>query len=109
MVDKLFGGKTAKEILFYIYSFNEGYATEISKFSGISLSIVQKQLIKFEDIGILVSNFKGKTKMYMWNPRCFYLDELKALLKKIFLTMNNEDRERYNTLRRRPRKSDNLL
>ena len=49
-------------------NYNEGYATEIGATYSISLSVIQKQLKRLEDGGILVSQPKGRKRLYLWNP-----------------------------------------
>ncbi|WP_434685931.1 hypothetical protein [Pseudanabaena minima] len=44
------------------------------------MSTVQKQLQKFEDSGLLVSRSVGKTRLYTWNPRSPFVEQLKLLL-----------------------------
>ncbi len=109
MIAKLFNGKSAETVLLFLYAYNEGYANEISKFSGISLNSIQKQLTKFENAGLFVSQFKGKTKMFLWNPRYPFLKEFKLFLKKVFMYLPEKEMEQYNAKRKRPRKSDKKL
>ncbi len=109
MIAKLFNGKSAEAVLLFLYAYNEGYANEISKFSGISLNSIQKQLIKFEDSGLFVSQLKGKTKMFLWNPRYPFLEEFKLFLKKVFLYLPEDEMKNYNIKRKRPRKGDKIL
>ena len=109
MIDKLFGGKSAEAVLLFIYAFDEGYASEIASFSGIALNVIQKQLLKFEDAGLLVSQNKGKTRMFMWNPRYYFLNEFKEFLKKVFMALSEDEMKKYYELRKRPRKGDKTL
>lgn len=51
----LFGGRAAYQVLMYLENYNRGYAAEIARTFGVSLSQVQKQLLKFEELGLLVS------------------------------------------------------
>ena len=109
MIAKLFNGKSAETVLLFLYAYNEGYASEISNFSGISLSSIQKQLIKFENAGLFVSQLKGKTKVFIWNPRYPFLEEFKLFLKKVFLYLPEKEMNNYNKKRKRPRKGDKIL
>lgn len=109
MIEKLFGGRSAEVVLLFIYAFDEGYASEIASFSGISLNVIQKQLLKFEDSGLLVSKNKGKTRMFMWNPGYYFLDEFKAFMKKVFMSLPEEEMKKYYAIRQRPRKGDKVL
>lgn len=74
------------------------------------LSEVQKQLAKFEDVGILVSRMLGTSRMYTWNPRDPALDGLRQLLQN---TLNygipKERLIKYFRQRRRPRRKGKPL
>ena len=109
MIEILLGGKSAKAILFYLYAFDEGYATEISEFSEMALNVIQKKLIRFEDSGLLVSKRRGKTKIFFWNPRYRFLVEFKNFIKKDFLSLSDEEMQSYYAKRQRPRKGDKRL
>ena len=104
MLEKLLGSKSAENVLMYLHIYNEGYPTEISRVFTISLNMVQKQLSKFEDGGILVSQLKGKVRIYQWNPRYPFLDEIRNLLAKNFEYLPEPIKERYYRHRTRPRR-----
>lgn len=104
MLGKLFGSKTAENVLMYLFVYEEGYPTEISQVFSMPLSMVQKQLEKFEDGGILSSRLRGKVRIYRWNPRCPYLKELKKLLARIFEYFPEEIKDEYYRRRTRPRR-----
>lgn len=103
MLDALLGGVTAERVLTYLSRFDEGYARGIAQHFGTALDPVQKQLAKFESAGILVSVEKGRTLMYLWNPRYPFLAELRALLAKAYDYLTPKEKERY-TVRTRPRR-----
>ncbi len=106
MFETLFGSKTAGTVLMYMFVYQEGYPTEISRLFSLPVSMVQKQLQKFEEGGILVSRLRGKVRIYQWNPRCHYLDELKNLLAKNFEYLPDNIRDKYYRRRTRPRIRD---
>jgi len=89
--------------LIYLLSREKGYPSEIAGFYSVSLSMMQKQLMKFELAGILVSQRVGKSLIYSFNPRYAFLAELKALLNKAFEFYSPEEKERLEFNRRRPR------
>lgn len=106
MLEKLFGSKTAERVLMYLFVYGEGYPTEISGVFSLPVSMVQKQLQKFEEAGILVSRLRGKVRIYAWNPRCPYLEELKKLLDKNYEYLPEPIRDHYYRGRTRPRRAD---
>lgn len=104
MIDALFGGKTAEKVLLYIQNYGEGYALAIARKFSTSLSAIQKQLQKFESAGILVSQMKGKTRLYMWNPRYAFKNELQSLLTKALSLVPKDETKLYFRNRQRPRR-----
>ena len=106
MLEKLFGSKTAERVLMYLFVFQEGYPTEMSRSFSIPLNMIQKQLFKFEEGGMLVSRLRGKVRIYQWNPRYPFLNEVKKLLEKNFEYLPEVIKERYYRQRTRPRRRD---
>ena len=70
----------------------------------MSLNRVQQQLQRLENGGIIVSQKKGKTRIYYFNPRYPFIKEIKALLEKAFQYLPEEIVEKYYRQRTRPRK-----
>jgi hypothetical protein len=105
----LTGNETASKVLLYLASYGSGYPRGISETFKVAISPVQRQLERLEREGILVSRLIGKTRVYEWNPRCFYLDELKALLAKALERLPDQLREKYFLQRTRPRRKGKPL
>ena len=106
----LFGGRAATRVLLFIENYSEGYASQIARTFEMPLSEVQKQLAKFEEVGILVSRMVGTSRMYTWNPRDPALNALRQLLQN---TLNDgipkERLNKYFRQRRRPRRKGKPL
>jgi len=109
MLENLFGNYTAEKVLMYIFAYGEGYAREIERTMNLPFFPVNRQLSRFEDAGILAGKLKGKTKIYVFNPRYPFIEELKALLAKAYEYIPEDEKERYYRLRNRPRKSGKPL
>lgn len=106
MLDLLFGNASAEKVLLYLERYEEGYAKAIADtFDGVSVSMVQQQLARFERAGLLVSVLKGRTRLFFWNPRYPFLTEVRALLAKALRAVPDNERRRYFSQRRRPRRS----
>jgi len=104
MLEGLFGNITVEKILLYILIYNEGYAKKIADTFNMSLNRVQQQLQRLENGGIIVSQKKGKTRIYYFNPRYPFIKEIKALLEKAFQYLPEEIVEKYYRQKTRPRK-----
>jgi hypothetical protein len=104
MLVPLLGSKSSEKVLIFIEARDEGYAREISRFFSIALNPVQKQLNKLEMGGVLVSFPKGRTRIYIFNPRYPFLKELIKLLDKAITFYPEEEQERLLVNRRRPQR-----
>lgn len=105
VLETLFGGRTAARTLMYLQNYEEGYAGGIAKTFGIPLSMVQKQLKKFERGDILTSRPVGNARMFTWNPRNPTVAPLRALLADSFKYVPPDEIERFYRERRRPRRT----
>ena len=103
MLETLFGSKNAERVLMFIFAREEGYAREITQYYQTDLKPIQNQLEKFEGGGILVSRQVGRTRPYQFNPRYYFLNELKTLLDKSLSAYPQDEQEKLRMNRRRPR------
>ena len=109
MLETLLGSKTRERVLQYILAREEGYAKEIADFYGTSLDPVQKQLERLEQGGILASRRVGRTRLYRFNPRYAFREELKALLEKAREYYPEEMQEALMVYRKRARRKGKPL
>lgn len=109
MLEALFGNQTVEKVLFFLSVNDEGYSKEIADTFSISLNMVQKQLQRLEDGGVIVSQPKGRTRMFLWNPRFPFLKELQAFLNRALEFIPEKERKKYYRKRKRPRKTGKPL
>ncbi len=109
MIEALLGNSTIEKILLYITNYGEGYISGIADTFQISKSQISKQLLRLEDGGILVARDKGNLRIYTFNPRCFYKNELENLLRKILSQIPRDEIEKYYRQRQRPRRTGKPL
>jgi hypothetical protein len=110
VLEGIFGNSSAEKVLLYLERYEEGYATAIARtFDDLTLNMAQRQLERFERAGALVSSLKGRTRIYAWNPRFPFRNELRALLKKALAQLPASERKRYFAERRRPRRAGKPL
>jgi DNA-binding transcriptional ArsR family regulator len=105
----LFGNSTREKVLLFMENYGDGHASEIARTFGVSLNLVQNQLRRLEVAGVVVSQMKGKTRLFLWNPRYPFLPELRSLLKKALTFLPRKDKEEYFLQRRRPRRTGKPL
>ena len=105
MIAGFMGGQAAEKVLLYMANYGEGYAQGIANTFQESLSAIQRQLQKFERAGLLVSQLKGRTRLYLWNPRFPLKSELLALLLKALDLLPDAEKKAYFRQRTRPRRA----
>ena len=105
MLEELFGSKNRERVLQYILANQQGYAKEIADFYDSSIDPIQKQLERLERGGILVSQTAGRTRLFMFNPRYAFREELIALLEKARTYYPQTEQERLTMRRKRPRRT----
>ena len=106
MLEGLLGNATAERVLLYLEQYGEAYAQAIAdNFENVAPSMAKAQLRRFERAGVVVSTLKGRTRLYTWNPRYAFLQELRALLRKALDALPARERARYFSARRRPRRA----
>ncbi len=111
MLETLFGGKNIEKILFFILINNSCYASKLSNIFGEALSPFQKALDRLEIGNVLVSFLEGKTRIYKFNPRYPFLNELKSFLIKAYEFLPVEYKNKYYEpkIRKRPRRKGKPL
>ncbi|MBN2410855.1 winged helix-turn-helix transcriptional regulator [candidate division KSB1 bacterium] len=109
MLEALIGSKVREQILVYLTGRQEGYAREIAAYYQSSLSPFQIQLERLENGNILVGKNSGKTRIYTFNPRYPFLNELKKLLEKTITFLPVKEQENLLIVRKRPRRKNKSL
>jgi predicted transcriptional regulator len=104
MLETLLMSQNAERVLIYLAARGEGYTREIARFYSVDADSIKKQLTKFESGSVLVSSMAGKTKMYRFNPRYPFLNELLALLSKALEFYPKQEQEQLTMNRTRPRR-----
>ncbi len=99
----LFGSESAYRVLMYLENYDSGYASKIARTFGISLNQAQNQLMKFEEIDLLVSRREGTTRTYYFK-RSPVSDALRVFLRSMLELLPDATIEKYFRERRRPRR-----
>ncbi len=104
MLQPLFGSEYREKTLIFILRRENGYAEEIAQFYDTDFTQIRKQLDGLEAGGVLVSRTIGRTRLYQFNPRYPFLNELKDLLEKALSYYPASIKERLALKRQRPRR-----
>lgn len=111
MLEYLFANKNVEKVLIYLALHERAHATELSHAFGTSLDPIQKTLKKLEEGGLLASFLVGRTRIFQWNPRYPFLQEIQALAIKSYQFLPTSIQETYYhpAKRKRPRKTGKPL
>jgi biotin operon repressor len=109
MLEAIFGSVTAERVLLYLQTYEQAYGREIAATFDISNSQIQKQLLKLESGGLLVSKLIGRTRLYQWNPRNPLVPPFRALLDAALDSLPTDEQQRFFRKRARPRRSGKAL
>jgi predicted transcriptional regulator len=109
LLEPIVGSINCERVLMFVLGRDEGYAREIARFYQTSLDPIQKQLDKLERGGVLVSRMAGRTRLFSFNPRYPFIEELRKLLEKTLSFYPGDVREKLVMHRRRPRRQGKPL
>lgn len=111
MLESLFGNAVIEKILFYLLVNEECYPSQLRKVFQLPLFSFQRAFARLEKGGIIISQRKGKTLLYQFNPRYPSLKELRAFLERAYDGFPQEIRDKYyeQIIRKRPRRQGKPL
>ena len=109
MLEAVLGSEGAERVLIFLAARGQGYALEIANTFDMSVSNVQKHLERMERGGLLVNAKTGRTRVYSFNPRYAFKDEVEALLNKAVNMAPEPVKEMLLLNRRRPRRAGKPL
>lgn len=111
MLESLFGNESIERVLFFLLQNETCYALQLKKLFGTALSPLQQALLRLEKGGILASTLVGRTRVFQFNPRYLFRQELRAFLKGVYETLPTEIRNKYYDvpIRKRPRRTGKPL
>ena len=104
MLEPLFGSEISEKILLFLFVYGNGYIRGIAKLFNFNVNAVAFQLDRLENGGVIVSQKKGTIRLYSLNPRYFFINELRAILRRAKDALPEEEAEKYYRMRTRPRR-----
>lgn len=109
MLEVILGNRTAEKVLLYLAVHRQAYARQLERAFAVPLSVIQKQLLRLERGGVLVSRTIGRTRVFEFNPSYALASELQALLARALAFVPASERAPYEPKRTRPRISGKRL
>jgi hypothetical protein len=108
-LEAVFGNRTAASVLLFLENYGSGHASRIAEVYGIPLYSVQKQLIKLETAGVLISRTVGRTRVFEFNPRNPMATRLREFLAAELKALPDSITAQYFRERQRPRRTGKPL
>lgn len=109
VLNGLLKAESQEKILIYLLVRNSGYAKAIADFFDAGVTPIQKQILKLEEQGILVSSNIGRSRVFQLNPQYRLLPELKALMEGALKAYPIEIKEALIMNRSKPRRTGKPL
>ncbi len=109
MLEAVLGSEGAERVLMFLAARKKGYAKEISDFWGMRVSTCQSQLARMERDGLLIAEKSGRTKVYSFNRRYSFSQEVQQLLLQALSYCPSDLQEDLQCNRRRPRRTGKPL
>jgi hypothetical protein len=109
MIEAIVGSEGAERVLLFLAARDSGYPREIANSWSMDVSTVQNQLLRMERDGLLVSRTVGRTRVFEFNPRYAFKDEVKALLNKALTQLPPGVQNQLTLQRKRPRRTGKPL
>lgn len=103
-LEALFGNRTAAWTILFLQSYGEAYATRVADTFEIRVNLVQSQLRRLEESGLLVSREVGRTRLFTWNPRSLTAKNLRNFLEAELKQLPKDVTQKYFRQRQRPRR-----
>lgn len=109
MIEAIVGSEGAERVLLFLAAREQGYAREIAVAWDMDVSTAQNQLKRMERDGLLISKTIGRTRVFQFNPRYAFKEEVLALLKKALQRLPPDLRDELVLRRTRPRRTGKPL
>jgi len=109
MLEAIVGNSSAEKVLLFMTARKSGYALEIAKTFDTQVTPIKNQLERMEREGLFVVENVGRTKVYTFNPRFQFLEEVTSLGEKALSFLPDPLRDTLIFNRRRPRREGKPL
>lgn len=109
VLDAIFGNRSAAQTLLFLEAYGSGYALRIADTYGVPVSSIQRQLIRLEASGVLVSRKIGAARVFEFNPRNPSVKRLRTFLAAELEALPDIETKALYRQRQRPRRTGKEL
>ena len=108
-LESIFGNKSAAQKLMFLQKYSEGHGNRIARAFAVSPTAIKRQLLRFENGGLLASRVVGKSRVFNWNPSSSAAKNLRMFLEAELEKLPKEVQQEFFRQRQRPRRIGKLL
>lgn len=104
VLESLFGSRTRARVLLHLHEAGESWPRRIARETGCDVNAVQAQLARLKAGAVVVSEPRGRRRVYRLNPAYPLAAELRSLLARVAGPAFTESAapDRYVVVRRLP-------
>lgn len=104
-LEVIFGSRSATITLLFLQNYGEGYVSRIAQTFDVQQTAIKRQLLQFENAGLLVSRVVGRSRVFTWNPRSSTAKSLRTFLEGELEKLPKDVQRQYFRQRQRPRRT----
>lgn len=106
VLEAVFGNRSAAQVLLFLQAYGSGHALRIAATYSVSVSPIQRQLLRLERDGVLLSRMVGKARVFEFNTRNPTVRNLRDFLETELGLIPEEEAKAYYRQRQRPRRPE---
>lgn len=108
-LEAVLGNRSAAQTLLFLEAYGSAYASRIATTFDVPVNGIQRQLIRFEAGGVLVSRLVGRTRVFEFNTRNPTVRNLQTFLESELESLPEDVTRMYFRQRQRPRRTGKAL
>jgi len=105
VIESIFGNRSAMLVLLFLENYGEGHASRIAKTYGVAVMGIQRQLNRFEQEDVLISQMVGSSRIFKFNERNPTVRNLREFLSKELEMIPKKNQIEYFRQRQRQRRA----
>ena len=109
VLESILGSRSAVQVLLFLEAYGSGHGLRIAQTYSVPVSSIQRQLLRLEANGVLVSRTVGRTRVFEFNTRNPTVRNLRTFLAAELELLPDAEVKAYYRQRQRPRRTGKRL
>jgi len=105
VLEAIFGNRSAMLVFLFLENYGEGHASRMASTYDVAVMGIQRQLKRFEEEGVLVSQMVGRSRIFTFNERNPTVKNLRQFLALELDLLPKKYVADYFRQRQRPRRA----